>query len=296
MASLRKAIGPVLRGNVVKRRLKIPANIELPPYVFNGKAPSILNAPLAKYNLDSKEIRALRTACAIAAEGRDYAASLVKPGITTEDIDVKVADFFINKKNVYPSPYNYLGFPKSLCTSINEIMVHGIPDDRVLKDGDVVSLDVSCYKNGVHGDNCIAVACGNVDEKAAKLLKDGRDCFEQSLKVCGPGVPVKAIGEFVQTWCEKNGYDTNRDFIGHGIGPLFHMQPLVYHFRNEIPELMEPGMVFTIEPIITEGSAEAGEIWDDNWTVPAKDGSWSVQFEHTILITDHGYEILTKVD
>ena len=296
MSLSRKLIGPVVKGTVQKRRLKIPAGIELPPYVFNGKAPSILDAPLALYKPDSKEIRALRTACSLAAEGREYAASLVKPGITTEEIDVKLADFFINQKHVYPSPYNYMGFPKSLCTSINEVMVHGIPDDRQLKEGDVVSLDVSCYKGGVHGDNCTSVPCGKVDEKAAKLLKDGRECFEQALKVCGPGVPVNAIGAFVQDWCERNGYDTNRDYIGHGIGPLFHMQPLVYHFRNDIPDIMQPGMVFTVEPIITEGSAEAGPVWDDNWTVSSKDGSWSVQFEHTVLITDHGFEILTKCD
>jgi methionyl aminopeptidase len=287
---------PIEKGRVVRRRLQVPSSIEVPSYVYDGRAPSILDAPRALYKLNSQEIRALRSTCAIAAEGREYAASLVKPDITTDEIDAKLADFFITKKKVYPSPYNYLGFPKCLCTSINEVMVHGIPDDRVLQDGDLVSLDVSCYKNGVHGDNCTTVGCGTLDETAARLLRDGRSCFEQTLKVCGPGVPINAIGEFVESWCEKNGYDTNRDFIGHGIGPLFHMKPMVYHCRNDVDDIMQPGMVFTIEPIITEGSAEMAPTWDDKWTVVTKDGSLSVQFEHTVLITENGYEILTKFD
>ena len=294
MVLARRIAKPVVKGNVVRRRLKVPSTIELPPYVFDSKAPSITHAPLALYKLNSREVRALRSTCKIAAEGREYAASLVKPGVTTDEIDMKLADFFISQKKVYPSPVNYLGFPKCLCTSVNEVMVHGIPDDRPLQEGDLVSLDVSCYKDGVHGDNCTTVGCGKLDPSAAKLLKDGRSCFEQAIEVCGPGVPIKAIGEFVQEWCERNGYDTNRDYIGHGIGPLFHMQPMVYHFRNQIEDIMQPGMVFTIEPIITEGSAEAAPIWDDGWTVATKDGSWAVQFEHTVLITENGYEILTK--
>jgi len=290
----RHAHSPVVKGNVVRRRLRIPSTVPLPPYIYNGKAPPAYEAPLALYKANSPELQALRKACAIAAEGRDFAAALVKPGVTTEEIDVKLSEFFLYKKNVYPSPFNYLGFPKSLCTSINEVMVHGIPDDRVLQNGDLVSLDVSCYSGGVHGDNCTTVACGEPDPAAAKLLKDGRSCFEQSLDLCGPGVPVKTIGEFVESWCEKHGYGTNRDFVGHGIGPLFHMRPLIYHCRNNEEEVMQPGMVFTVEPIITEGSAEQAPTWEDKWTVATKDGGWAVQFEHTILITDNGYEILTK--
>ena len=287
---------PVVPGNIIQRKVKIPSYIKCPPYVFSGHAGSVVDAPLALYKLNSKEIQALRSACAIAREGLEFAASLVKPGVTTEEIDVQLTDFFINKKKVYPSPINYLGFPKSLCTSINEIMVHGIPDDRPLEDGDIVSLDVSCYVDGVHGDNCMTVQCGKpIDENAENLLKDSKSCFDQVLNVCGPGVPINAIGNFISSWCEKHGYDTNKDFIGHGIGPIFHMKPLVFNCYNTETLIMQPGLVFTIEPIICENSAESGDTWKDGWTVPSKDGSWSTQFEHTILITETGFEILTKI-
>lgn len=285
---------PILPGTITKRSVDL-SGLERPPYASNGRAIAACDAPLALYPLKSRIIDQLRTACKLAAEGRDFAASLVKPGRTTEEIDVLVTEFFVKKKRVYPSPINYLGFPKALCTSVNDVMVHGIPDSRQLEDGDVVSLDVSCFVNGVHGDNCVTVTCGNAGESAATLVKEAKSCFEQAVALCGPGVPVKNIGEFVATWCERTGFDTNTDFVGHGIGPLFHMRPLVYHCRNHVDIIMKPGMVFTIEPIITEGSAEAGQIWADGWTVPTKDGSWAAQFEHTILITENGYEVLTKV-
>jgi len=283
----------IVKGNVTRRKVLVPRSISLPPYALDGRAPPVETAPLARYDLRSKEIQALRKACAIAAEGREYAASFVKPGVTTEEIDEKVTEFFIGNKQVYPSPVNYLGFPKSLCTSVNEVMLHGIPDDRPLEEGDIVSLDVSCYVDGVHGDTCTSVACGNVDSFAENLLNDGKSCFEQSIGLCGPGVPISRIGEFTEKWCIKHGYSVNREFVGHGIGPLFHMKPLVYHCANKQPEIMQPGMVFTIEPIIVEGSA-VGEYWDDGWTVTTKDKSWAVQYEHAILITENGYEILTK--
>ena len=285
---------PIRRGNVIRRKVQVPSNIQLPPYAYDGYAPSVLTAPFAVFKLDGPEIRAIRNSAKYAAEGREFVASLVEVGTTTEEIDEKLTSFFLDR-SVFPSPINYMGFPKSLCASVNEVMLHGIPDDRPLEDGDLVKLDVSCYVNGFHGDNCITVPCGTLDEQAQRLYNDSKKCFEKCIEMCGPGVPVREVGNFVSGWCEVNGYDTNRDFSGHGIGQLLHMRPLVMHCRNSDPTIMEPGMVFTIEPIISEGSAVSAEVWDDGWTYCTKDGSWATQFEHMVLITENGHEILTKV-
>lgn len=287
---------PIKPGRVINRPIKFPPGIALPPYFKTGKAPPTHQTPLAIYKFDSPLLRAVRTAGGMAAEGREFVASLVRPGITTEDLDCELTDFYLKTKSVYPSPINYMGFPKSLCSSVNDVMVHGIPDDRVLESGDLVSLDVSCFVGGVHGDNCTTVACGGVDaldKSARNLLSKGRECFDGAVSVCGPGVPIQRIGQFVSRYCREHGLDTNRDFCGHGLGPYMHMQPLVLHCDNDEEEVMRPGMVFTIEPILSERSAESGTTWADGWTVPTKDGSWTVQFEHTVLITEHGHEVLT---
>lgn len=276
----------------MSRDVPFPSNVQLPSYALDGYIPPLFRAPVAKYGLDSPELRAIRTSAKYAAEGRDYVASLVKPGTTTEEIDEKLTDFFL-KRMIYPSPINYQGFPKALCTSVNEVMLHGIPDNRPLENGDLVSLDVSCYFGGFHGDNCITVGCGTLDEQAEKLLQDSRECIDKCIQVCGPQVPLNEVGRFVSDWCESKGYDTNRDFSGHGIGHLLHMRPLILHCANLDDTAMEPGMVFTIEPIISEGSAVSAEVWNDGWTYCTQDGSWATQFEHMVLITDNGCEVLT---
>jgi len=238
-------------------------------------------------------IERMRKAGAIAAEVLRLAGEMVRPGITTDAIDTYVHQLCI-ERGAYPSPLNYQGYPKSVCTSVNEVICHGIPDSRVLQDGDIINLDVTCYVDGVHGDTNATFAVGTIDEESRHLIEVTRECMWKGIDVVRPGVPLYEIGRAIESHAKSHKMGVVRAFIGHGIGEQFHTDIQILHYyepRNSL--LMRPGMTFTIEPMITLGS-EKHRMWDDDWTAVTIDGRRTAQFEHTVLVTDDGVEVLTK--
>ncbi|AKL72669.1 methionine aminopeptidase, type I [Actinobacteria bacterium IMCC26256] len=238
-------------------------------------------------------IERMRGACSIAAEILREAGALVAPGITTDEIDIAVHEATISR-NAYPSPLNYRGFPKSVCTSVNEVICHGIPDDRVLENGDILNIDVTAYIDGVHGDTNATFLVGDVDAGSRRLVEVTRECLEFAIEAVIPGRPLSDIGRAIEGHATPNGFSVIRTFVGHGIGEQFHGEPSVLHYYE--PRLvmpMEPGMVFTIEPMIAIGDHRE-KIWSDGWTAVTQDGLRTAQFEHTILVTESGSEVLTR--
>lgn len=234
----------------------------------------------------------MRASCKLAARVLRHAGTLVRPGVTTDEIDAAVHQMIVDA-GAYPSPLNYGKFPKSVCTSVNECLCHGIPDARPLRDGDIVNVDVTCYLDGYHGDTSAMFLVGDSPSPVARRLVDAtREALDAAIAVCGPDVPVKSIGDAVVAVAAKHKFQVSRDFIGHGVGKLFHARPHVMHTKNSERDRMSPGMTFTIEPILTEGSPRMLE-WKDGWTVVTADGSLAAQCEHTILITNDGAEVLT---
>eukprot|EP00591_Stephanopyxis_turris_P003533 CAMPEP_0195520678 /NCGR_PEP_ID=MMETSP0794_2-20130614/17413_1 /TAXON_ID=515487 /ORGANISM="Stephanopyxis turris, Strain CCMP 815" /LENGTH=418 /DNA_ID=CAMNT_0040650089 /DNA_START=38 /DNA_END=1294 /DNA_ORIENTATION=+ len=242
------------------------------------------------------EIKKMRAAGRVAREVLDIAGRAVKPGVTTDEIDAIVHAASL-ERGAYPSPLNYHGFPKSCCTSVNEIICHGIPDDRKLVEGDIVNVDITCYLDGYHGD-CSEMFCvGEVDDDAKKLLQVTYDCWVAALNYVKPGRDYKDIGGIIEDYVTPYGFTTVRNFCGHGIGSVFHTTPNILHYTNNEPNgQMAPGHTFTIEPMICEGIAKA-VTWPDQWTAATVDGKRTAQFEHTLLITEDGVEPLTgKLD
>ena len=221
----------------------------------------------------------------------EVANESAKVGVTTNEIDVIVHNAICGEGG-YPSPLNYAGFPKSVCSSVNEVICHGIPDDRPLEDGDIVSFDVSCFLGGVHGDNCGTVPVGDVDESGVRLIKAAKEALDNGVLAAGPGKCLTTVGAAIHEVCDEYGYDTVRKYCGHGVADHFHSPPFVKHFRNTDECILQPGMIFTIEPMITEGTQNS-VTWTDNWTAATADGSRCAQFEHTVLITETGVEVLT---
>jgi methionyl aminopeptidase len=237
----------------------------------------------------------MRAASAVAAEVLAAAGELIVPGATGDQIDA-----FVHERTLalgaYPSPLGYMGFPRSVCCSINEVVCHGIPDDSVIMPGDIVKLDVSCFLGGVHGDTCRTWVAGGLaaaDARSAVLVQSTQASLEAAIAACGPGVPVRAIGSIISKLAAAARLDVIFSFSGHGIGEVFHTQPIVHHCENSSPYVLQEGMTFTIEPMLSEGSAEV-ELWPDGWAVVTKDCGRSAQFEHTLLVTAHGVEVLTK--
>ncbi|VVB09968.1 unnamed protein product [Arabis nemorensis] len=280
----RKRLRP---GNVSPRR-PVPDHITKPPYVDSRKVPGI-SSGLEIH--DKKGIERMRASGRLAAMVREYAGTLVKPGVTTDEIDEAVHNMII-ENGAYPSPLGYGSFPKSVCTSVNECICHGIPDSRPLEDGDIINIDVTVYLNGYHGDTSATFFCGNVDEEAKKLVQVTKECLDKAISICGPGVEYKKIGKIIHDHADKHKYGVVRQFVGHGVGRVFHADPVVLHCRNNEAGHMVLNQTFTIEPMLTIGSRNP-VMWDDNWTVVTEDASLSAQFEHTILITKDGAEILT---
>ncbi|EED93481.1 probable methionone aminopeptidase, partial [Thalassiosira pseudonana CCMP1335] len=245
---------------------------------------------------DADSIAKMRKAAQLARKLLDYAChpSIARAGTTTEQIDSLIHDAAL-ANSAYPSPLNYMGFPKSLCSSVNEVVCHGIPDTRRLELGDVVSFDVSCFVGGVHGDNCATIVVGDVNDEfvtARRLVQAALESRDEGVRACKPGGCLSDIGSAIHAVADAYGYDTVRHYRGHGISSDFHCAPYVKHYRNNEGMELIPGMIFTIEPMLTEGMAECDE-WSDNWTVVTKDGGRAAQFEHTVLITDTGVEVLT---
>ena len=266
----------------------VPAGIARPDYAETGH-PRRRPEPAVK---TPEIIERMRVAGRLAAEILAETGAAVRPGITTDELDVICHEACI-RRGGYPSPLNYHGFPKSVCTSVNEVICHGIPDDRALVEGDIVNLDVTIYIDGVHGDTNGTFAVGAVDTESARLVQTTRECLELAIDAVAPGRPISDIGRAIEGHATRQHLGVVRTFVGHGIGEQFHGEPSVPHFYTpSASTILQPGMVFTIEPMITQG-AWRERIWADGWTAVTADGRRSAQFEHTLLVTDAGVEILT---
>ncbi|GAX19093.1 methionyl aminopeptidase [Fistulifera solaris] len=303
LASSPATTHPFVRSPVQKYPLTptrhVPSYIPRPPYARTGRvSPSVWLHQIALHTEDPVE---LRNAARLARRVLDLACASVQPGMTSDDIDAIVHETIL-RHGAYPSPLNYEGFPKSVCTSINEVICHGIPDLRPFQYGDVVSLDVSCYLQGVHGDNCATILVGDDEEgsdvqlaPARRLIQATKESLDAAIATCRPGSCLTSIGAAIQDVADSYGYHSVEKYRGHGIGTEFHCAPFVKHFRNHDYLRLQKGMVFTIEPMLTAGCADCFE-WDDQWTVATSDGSLAAQFEHTVYITEDGAEILTLPD
>lgn len=278
-----------------KRNVPIE-KIKLPDYALDGQPK---NRPaLFPWVIETKkpeEIEKMRASGRCAREVLDLAGREVRPGITTDEIDRIVHEATI-ARGAYPSPLNYHNFPKSCCTSVNEVICHGIPDDRQLQEGDIVNIDITCYLDGYHGDCSEMFVVGGeaaADPVAKRLLQTTYDCWVKALNFVKPGNDYKDIGAIIEDHVTEQGFTTVKSFCGHGIGSVFHTNPNILHYRNSEPAgKMAAGHTFTIEPMICENGANY-LMWPDDWTATTKDGGRSAQFEHTLLITPDGVEALT---
>jgi methionyl aminopeptidase len=266
----------------------VPADIPRPPYAETGvpvrHAESHVRPP--------DVIERMRRAGRAAAEVLEIVGAAVAPGVTTDELDALCHDECI-RRGGYPSPLNYGAFPKSLCTSVNEVICHGIPDDRALIDGDIVNLDVTIFLDGVHGDTNATFPVGTIDEGSAELIRVTHECLDRGIAAVSPGRPIRDIGRAIQAHAEGNGYGVVRAFVGHGIGEQFHSDLQIPHYDDpRATTIIEPGMTFTIEPMITMGAWQH-LLWSDGWTAVTVDRRRTAQFEHTLLVTDDGAEILT---
>ena len=243
---------------------------------------------------DTKEtFEKSRIAGSIAAGALDEVSKIVKPGISTDEID-KVCYEFINDHKAYSAPLFYRGFPKSCCTSTNHVVCHGIPSDKVLKEGDIVNVDVTAYKEGWHGDTSRMFKIGEISIKAEKLIETTYQSMMQAIKIVKEGIQLGDIGSTIQNHVEAQGFSVVQDFCGHGIGQVFHKEPNILHYgKKGTGEKIKAGMIFTIEPMINIGNYETKTL-NDGWTAVTKDKSLSAQFEHTIGVTKEGYEIFTQ--
>lgn len=278
-------------------RKEIPSNIELPDYAKTGEPISELkNDRTNKIKiLKPEEIEKMREVCKLGREILDIAGSFVKPGITTDEIDEIVHNESI-KRGGYPSPLNYFNYPKSVCTSVNEVICHGIPDKRILKDGDIVNIDVSFYKFGMHADLNETYYVGDKaknDKDLVRLVETTREALNLSIEAIKPGLPVREFGNIIQKHADDNNVSVVRTYCGHGVNSLFHCQPEVPHYKgNKAIGTCQPGICFTIEPMLNLGSYR-DVMWPDGWTSTTLDGKPSAQFEHTLLVTETGVEVLT---
>lgn len=238
------------------------------------------------------EIAGITESCRLTAEVLDMVSTKIKEGITTDDINTWVHEYTVSRGAI-PAPLDYNGFPKSVCTSINNVICHGIPDSTVLKDGDIINVDVTCILNGYYGDASRMFLIGEVSEEASKLVRVSKECLDLGIQQVKPYNDFGKIGEVIQKHAESNGFSVVRDYGGHGIGIKFHEEPHVHHYKvgnRGLP--MFPGMIFTIEPMINAGKYQT-KLLKDNWTAITIDGSLSSQWEHTVLVTESGVEILT---
>ncbi|MEU4543266.1 type I methionyl aminopeptidase [Nonomuraea dietziae] len=266
---------------------KVPAHIQRPEYV-GKKQPKTGEADVKTPEL----IERMRVAGRIAAQALEEVGKHVAPGVTTDELD-RIGHEFLLDHGAYPSTLGYRGYPKSLCTSINEVICHGIPDDTVLRDGDIVNIDITAYIGGVHGDTDATYLVGEVDEESRLLVERTREATMRAIKAVAPGRQLNVVGRVIEAYAKRFGYGVVRDFTGHGIGTTFHSGLMVPHYDDPTLQVeLVPGMTFTIEPMLTLGTIDY-EIWPDKWTAVTKDRKRTAQFEHTILVTDTGSEILT---
>lgn len=278
-------------------RRQLPKHIKRPDYALDGKPLlEIKNDRLGKIVVHPpKTLEKLRKCCKVAREVLDATAAHVAPGITTDELDAILHKECL-KRNAYPSPLNYYNFPKLLCTSVNEVICHGIPDGYTLQDGDIINLDVTIFYLGVHADLNETYYVGDkakCDPDTVRLVETTRECLDKAIAMVKPGVAYRDFGEVIEKHAHANGCSVVRTYCGHGIGELFHSQPNVPHYlKNKAVGICKPGHVFTIEPMICLGTWR-DQTWPDNWTSVTQDGKYSAQFEHQLLVTEDGVEVLT---
>lgn len=274
---------------MISKPLSVPASIARPEYV--GKpSPAEWTGGHIK---SADQIEKIRAAGKIAAEAIALVGANAKPGVTTDELD-RLAHDYIVSQGAYPSTLGYRGFPKSCCTSINEVICHGIPDDTTLQDGDIMNVDITAFKDGFHGDSNATFLIGDVSQEVADLVERTKEALDRAIAVVMPGRPINVIGRTIESYAKRFNYGVVRDFTGHGIGEAFHSGLVIPHFdaAPNYSNTMEVGMVFTIEPMLTLGTHE-WDIWNDNWTVTTKDKSITAQFEHTLVVTESGARVLT---
>jgi methionyl aminopeptidase len=280
-------------GNLIPGRispkLDVPASIPRPEYV--GKAvPSKFTGSNIK---TPEQIEKIRHSGKIAAQAIELVGQNAKPGITTDELD-KIAHKFLIDNGAYPSTLGYRGYPKSICSSLNEVICHGIPDDTVLEDGDILNIDITAYIDGFHGDSNQTFLVGEVKPEVAELVERTREALARGIAVVAPGRSVNLIGRAIESYAKRFNYGVVRDFTGHGIGEAFHSGLIIPHYDSapKYSDEMQVGMVFTIEPMLTLGTHQ-WDMWADGWTVVTKDKSTTAQFEHTLVVTETGADILT---
>ncbi|MBM7772878.1 methionyl aminopeptidase [Actinokineospora baliensis] len=278
---------PLTPGVQTPRRV-VPSTIVRPEYV-DRPAPARNTDPWVQ---PPEIIEAMRVAGRIAAQALRAGGEAVKPGATTDDVDAVVHEFLLDHR-AYPSTLGYRGFPKSCCVSLNEVICHGIPDSTVIEDGDIVNIDVTAYLGGVHGDTNATFLAGEVREEARLLVERTREATMRAIAAVRPGREFNVIGRVIEKYAKRFDYGVVRAFTGHGIARSFHSGLVVLHYEDLTDRtVMEPGMTFTIEPMITLGGIDY-DMWSDDWTATTRDKSWTAQFEHTLVVTDTGSEILT---
>jgi methionyl aminopeptidase len=272
----------------ISPRRDVPASIPRPEYV-DRPGPAPFTGSEVK---DADTIARMRVACRLAAQARDLVGAHVAPGVTTDELD-RIGHEFLCDHGAYPSTLGYKGFPKSLCSSVNEVVCHGIPDARVIEDGDIVNIDITAFIDGVHGDTNATFLAGDVDEESRLLVDRTHEALLRAIKAVKPGRRVNVIGRVIEAYAKRFDYGVVREFTGHGIGTWFHSGLIIPHYDDpRFDDEIRPGMTFTIEPMLNLGTHE-WVMWDDNWTVVTADGRRSAQFEHTLLVTADGAEILT---
>lgn len=278
-----------LKPGTLSPKLSVPAHIDRPEYMFHS-GPEVVTASDIK---TPETVEKIRRAGRIAAQAMEAAAAAIAPGVTTDALD-KIAHEYLCDHGAYPSCLGYMGFPKSICTSINEVICHGIPDSTVLNEGDIINLDVTAYIDGVHGDTNATYGVGQIDEESALLIERTRNSMMRAIKAVRPGREVNVLGRVIESYAKRFNYGVVRDYTGHGVGEAFHSGLIIPHYDSAplYDTVMEVGMVFTIEPMLTLGTIEWQQ-WDDGWTVVTKDRSRTAQFEHTLVVTEDGADILT---
>jgi methionyl aminopeptidase len=284
----RDSHGRLLPGVVGPAR-SVPAAIARPEYVGRaGPKPYTGNDIY-----DRDEIEHIRESGKIAAGAVEVVGAAIRPGITTDALDA-IAHEYIIARGAYPSTLGYRGFTRSSCTSLNEVICHGIPDDTMLVDGDIINIDITAFKNGMHGDLSATFLVGSPSEDAVNLVDRTREALNRGIKAVAPGREINVIGRAIESYAARFGYGVVRDYTGHGVGEAFHSGLVVPHYdaAPRFNTVMEVGMVFTIEPMLTLGGTEWDQ-WSDGWTVTTRDKSLTAQFEHTLVVTERGAEILT---
>jgi methionyl aminopeptidase len=284
--------GP-LRPGKVSPRLFVPETIPKPEYAISGMPNEEARAQSVIEVKSPEEIEKMRAACLIGRKALDAGHKAIRVGITTDEIDKIVHESIISQGG-YPSPLNYRGFPKSLCTSVNEVICHGIPDDRPLEDGDIVNLDIGVFYKGMHSDLNETYCVGKVADSSKYLIEHTYRALEKAIAICKPGVMYRDVGNVIDKYAKDCGLSVVRTYTGHGVGRHFHCAPNIPHYsNNKAVGTMKVGHIFTIEPMINQGTWK-DITWNDNWTSVTQDGQRSAQFEQTLLITQDGCEVLTK--